>query len=175
MITIATQITEEEDGACVIGFSARDQDGCTKLEGDVADTFRKALIRTRDKVINQYGFETKTTLANIYQRKFDDPKDRDSHSEGELKEEWKKRTDALIEADDEMLSRIFQTAFIAGMQLSMRLCRNRAEDCKAIGKDDGEAQNCAGIIRLCQVEIGSGRMQRPKFTKEELEEMDRIS
>jgi hypothetical protein len=78
-----------------------------------------------------------------------------------------------------MVEGIINAAFVGGMELSMRLCSNRAEDIRAAGKimtmAGNEADNCAGIIRICQVEIGSGRMAKPQFTNEELEEMDRIS
>jgi hypothetical protein len=97
----------------------------------------------------------------------------------QLPEEIKRRADAVLDLDKEMVAQIVHVSFIAGMQLCMRLCRNRAEDIRAVGKmmtmAGNEADNCAGIIRLTQVEIGSGRMARPTFTKEELEEMDQIS
>jgi hypothetical protein len=44
-----------------------------------------------------------------------------------------------------------------------------------LGNSDQEPLNCAAMIRFVQVEIGAGRMARPKFTKEELDEMDRIA
>jgi hypothetical protein len=101
-----------------------------------------------------------------------------------LPPEYKARMDKMLQEDPEALSNIVQCAFLAGMQLTMRLLRNRAKDLKEIGENhtsympiirENEVQNCVGIIRLCQVEIGAGRMARPKFSKEELEEMDRIS
>src|SRR5262245_21996714 len=68
-------------------------------------------------------------------------------------------------------------AFIAGMQLAMRICRNRIIACKAINKPEQEyeAMICATEIRLIQVEIGSGRMAIPAFTQEEKDEMRRIA
>jgi hypothetical protein len=97
----------------------------------------------------------------------------------ESDDEWKERINTLLEIDHDIIAKTVNVAFLAGMQLAMRLCRNRAEDIRSAGKimtmAGNEADNCAGIIRICQVEIGSGRMERPKFTKEELEEMDRIS
>lgn len=97
-----------------------------------------------------------------------------------LDPELKRRTDAMMKADPEVVACMVQAAFLAGMQLSMRLLRNRAEDLKQIDTArkiwaEDEVQNCVGIIRLCQVEIGSGRMARPQLTKAEIEEMDRIS
>lgn len=95
----------------------------------------------------------------------------------ELDPEYKERVDTLLAIDGEILAKAVQCSFLAGMQLAIRICRNRAGDCKVTGQAAGEmeAQNCAGLIRICQVEIGSGRMGRPKFTEEELDEMDRIS
>jgi len=67
--------------------------------------------------------------------------------------------------------------FIEGMELAIRICRNRAED---YGGDLSKpmcqaAETCAGLIRLVQVEIGSGRQPLPVFTVEETDEIDRIS
>lgn len=92
-----------------------------------------------------------------------------------LDPEYKWKAGKLIDADPETLSNIVQCAFLAGMQLCIRICRNRAGDCRVSNQDDMEAENCAGLIRSVQVEIGAGRMPRPKFTKEELEEMDLIA
>jgi hypothetical protein len=66
-------------------------------------------------------------------------------------------------------------SFVAGMQLAIRICRNRAEDCKRMGKDDQEALVCEGLIRICQVEIGTGKMPLPRFSEEEQEELNRIA
>ncbi len=96
-----------------------------------------------------------------------------------LDPDYQARADKLIDSDPEALANIVQCAFLAGMQLSIRICRNRANDIRTAGKimtmAGNEADNCAGIIRITQVEIGAGRMARPAFSKEELEEMDRIS
>lgn len=90
----------------------------------------------------------------------------------------KERADALIELDKDMVGGIVHAAFIAGMQLAMRICRNRAKAWEELGgtmRPEQEDLTCAHLIRSVQVEIGSGRMPRPQFSKEELEEMDRIS
>jgi hypothetical protein len=94
-----------------------------------------------------------------------------------LPEEYKERIDLLMAVDNLAVANIVQCAFIAGMELAMRICRNRAKDCKTEGWTikEYEAFLCAQIIRNVQVEIGAGRMPRPQFTKEELDEMDRIS
>lgn len=85
--------------------------------------------------------------------------------------------DMLMAIDVGTVGNIVQCSFIAGMELAMRICRNRASDCKEEGWTikEYEAFLCAQLIRNVQVEIGAGRMPRPKFTKEELDEMDRIS
>jgi hypothetical protein len=97
----------------------------------------------------------------------------------ELNPEMKERVDTLIAIDEPVLAGAVQCAFIAGMQLAIRVCRNRAADIRQAGKimtmAGNEAETCASLIRIMQVEIGSGRSARPKLTKEELEEMDRIS
>jgi hypothetical protein len=93
----------------------------------------------------------------------------------EMIPEWKDRMDTLIAIDQEGMNAAIQSAFIAGMQLAIRLCRNRSRDCVNMGRGGEEAQNCAYIIRFVQVEIGAGRMLRPQFTKEELEEMNQIA
>lgn len=94
-----------------------------------------------------------------------------------LPPEIKKRADALMDLDKGMISDIVQCSFLAGMQLAMRICKNRAKDWEMLGgtmSPDQEDLMCAQLIRIMQVEIGAGRMARPEFTKEELEEMDRI-
>lgn len=70
----------------------------------------------------------------------------------------------------------YTRGIIAGMELAMRICRNRAQD---YGGDLAEpkcqaAETCAGVIRIVQVEIGAGRQPLPEFTIEEQEEMNRI-
>lgn len=95
----------------------------------------------------------------------------------ELPKEMKESVDTLMAIDTPMVAKIVQCSFIAGMQFAMRICRNRAEDMLNIGNDQrsNEAETCASMIRIIQVEIGAGRAGRPDFTKEELEEMDRIA
>lgn len=67
-------------------------------------------------------------------------------------------------------------SFIAGMSLAMRICRNRAQD---LGGDLGNlgpqtAETCAGMIRIVQVEIATGRAGIPGFTYDEIDEIRRI-
>lgn len=45
---------------------------------------------------------------------------------------------------------------IEGMQMAIRICNNRAEDIKDSLNRSQEAAVLAGIIRICQVNIGSG-------------------
>ena len=91
----------------------------------------------------------------------------------ELDPELQERVDTLIAMDQPLMAKAITSSFIAGMQLAIRLCRNRAEDCERMGKPDQrqEALVCEGLIRIVQVEIGAGRMPRPQLTEEELEEM----
>ena len=67
-------------------------------------------------------------------------------------------------------------SFVYGMQLSMRICRNISEDIREKTKKDqaNDADNCAGVIRLLQVEIDSGRFKFEGFTPQEVEEVERI-
>lgn len=191
MISITT-IIKQEGTSCTIGFSAKDKDGCTALEGNIADVFRTTLSKTREAIFSTIpGAEgeepvIKDVLVSTYQRTFDNPEERDAQAENlkaheevaaKLDPEIKKRANKAIEADPRMVASIVHTSFLAGMQLAMRICRNRATDLLKINADarSNEAETCAGMIRICQVEIGSGRMERPKFTKEELDELDRIS
>jgi hypothetical protein len=67
---------------------------------------------------------------------------------------------------------------LEGMEMAMRICRNRASDLEGT---DGmpsayvqEALNLAGIIRLVQVQIGSGRQTFGPLTQEEQDEINRI-
>lgn len=94
-----------------------------------------------------------------------------------LPKKEKERVELLMAIDAEQIGQIVQCSFIAGMELALRICRNRAKDCKEEGwtLKEYEAHTCAHLIRNVQVEIGAGRMPRPQFTKEELDEMDRIS
>jgi len=73
-------------------------------------------------------------------------------------------------------------AFIEGMELSMRICRNRAADYAKLDVTqdhkvwrEQEAKNCAAMIRIVQVNIGAERIDIPDFTLDEIEEMERIS
>jgi hypothetical protein len=95
----------------------------------------------------------------------------------ELPPEVKENVDLLVSIDQETVGKIVHCAFIAGMQLAMRICRTRANQIGAMGMSikQYEALTCASLIRNVQVEIGAGRIPRPQFTKEELDEMDRIS
>lgn len=94
-----------------------------------------------------------------------------------LPDEIKEKVELLMAIDVGAVGSIVQCSFVAGMELAMRICRNRAKDCKEEGWTikEYEAYLCAQIIRNAQVEIGAGRMARPQFTKEELDEMDRIA
>lgn len=94
-----------------------------------------------------------------------------------LPEKERERIDLLMAIDAGAIGNVVQCSFVAGMELAMRICRNRAKDCKEEGWTikEYEAFLCAQLIRNVQVEIGAGRMPRPQFTKEELDEMDRIS
>ena len=82
----------------------------------------------------------------------------------------------------------YHRGVIAGMELAMRICRNRASDRMKLwtqSKRDSRASNinaggqsealiCADMIRVVQVEIGSWRMKLPEFTLEEQDEINRI-
>jgi len=69
----------------------------------------------------------------------------------------------------------YKRGLIAGMELAIRICRNRSYDRKRMGRDDQEALVCEGMIRIVQVEIGAGRQALPEFTIEEQEEINRIA
>lgn len=68
-------------------------------------------------------------------------------------------------------------AFLEGMEMAMRICRNRAQDLGGNLDEPGpqHCETCAGVIRIVQVEIGAGRAPYPAFTKEEIDEIERIS
>lgn len=76
-------------------------------------------------------------------------------------------------------------SFILGMEFAMRICRNEASNHKGdpfvYGHTDSraaratEADLCASLIRIVQVEIGSGRSPLPEFTPDEIDEVERIS
>lgn len=74
---------------------------------------------------------------------------------------------------------------IEGMEIAMRVCRNRAADCHGIRDAANmaqphwtvradEAYTLASVIRLVQVQIGSGRQQFGELAPDELEEIERI-
>jgi len=68
--------------------------------------------------------------------------------------------------------------FIEGMELAMRICRNRAKDCSDLFDDtarSNEAEICSLLIRSVQVQIGAGRQPMPVFTQDEIDEIERIS
>lgn len=67
-------------------------------------------------------------------------------------------------------------SFVSGMELAMRICRNRAQD---YGGDLADpkcqaAETCVGVIRIVQVEIATGRSAIPEFTYDEIDEIRRI-
>lgn len=73
-------------------------------------------------------------------------------------------------------------SFVLGMELAMRIVRNRGEDIKQMrGREMNEteimeAATTAAMIRLVQVEIGSGRMPVPnEWTADEIDEVGRIA
>jgi hypothetical protein len=73
----------------------------------------------------------------------------------------------------------YHRGIVAGMELAMRICRNRAEDLEQSRTFDRQAainasQMCALLIRNVQVELGAGRQPLPEFTIEEQDEMNRI-
>jgi hypothetical protein len=70
--------------------------------------------------------------------------------------------------------------FILGMELALRIVRNRARAFEEQGiplseQPHQEAACCDACIRLVQVEIGSGRQSLPEFTSDEIEEVERIA
>jgi hypothetical protein len=74
-------------------------------------------------------------------------------------------------------------SFILGMELAMRICRNRQADLAVTHSDYPKALNLVknqidiliGSIRIVQVEIGSGRVPLPEFSQDEIDEVERIS
>jgi hypothetical protein len=76
-------------------------------------------------------------------------------------------------------------SFILGMEMALRIIRNRRKDIAALqGKEDLEdpqqqaVATCEGVVRLVQVEIGSGRMRPPypsEWSPEEIDEVERIA
>lgn len=78
---------------------------------------------------------------------------------------------------------ICKDSFIAGMELAMRICRNRKTDIENLRSLDypkvaalvqNQIEICIFGIRQVQVEIGSGRMPLPEFTEDEKDEIERI-
>lgn len=73
-------------------------------------------------------------------------------------------------------------SFILGMELAMRIARNRKEDLavthsdypKALSLVRNQIETLIGCIRIVQVEIGAGRMPLPEFTPDEIDEVERI-
>lgn len=67
---------------------------------------------------------------------------------------------------------------LEGMSLAMRICRNRAEDApegSIAWLRANEATLCAEMIRMVQVQIGSGRQPEiGDLSADELEELWRI-
>jgi hypothetical protein len=75
---------------------------------------------------------------------------------------------------------VHRSCFILGMELAMRIVRNRARDLKETvhnGCDcHDDLETVVGMIRIVQVEVGSGRMEMPPmWTEEEIDEVRRIS
>jgi hypothetical protein len=67
-------------------------------------------------------------------------------------------------------------SFILGMEFAMRIVRNSGEtffNGKRV--DETALEGINAMIRLCQVEIGAGRMPLPEFSEEEIAEVERIS
>jgi hypothetical protein len=71
-------------------------------------------------------------------------------------------------------------SFILGMELAMRIIRNRCQSHQEMGiplsqQPHQEAACCEGVIRIVQVEIGAGRLPLPTFSPEEIDEVERIA
>jgi hypothetical protein len=81
-----------------------------------------------------------------------------------------------MSAPDDQLRGMAQVGFIFGMTLAMRIVRNCGETFFNGKKpDELMLEGIIAMIRLIQVEIGSGRMKMPKFTDEEIAEVRRIA
>jgi hypothetical protein len=74
-------------------------------------------------------------------------------------------------------------SFILGMELAMRICKNRQADLAVTHSDYPKALNLVknqidtliGCIRIVQVEIGSGRSEVPNnWSQDEIDEVERI-
>lgn len=79
MIIITTYILSDEDGSGAIAFAGHDQNGCTVLEGDIADRFKKALIETREQIFKEHPELVSVPTIDEYKRQFKHQKDRDQH------------------------------------------------------------------------------------------------
>jgi hypothetical protein len=70
-------------------------------------------------------------------------------------------------------------SFVLGMEFAMRIVRNRITDLKERGAPEDlkmECENMFGMIRIVQVQIGSGRMALPSvWTPDEIDEVGRIA
>lgn len=102
-------------------------------------------------------------------------KEPENKSRYNLTKEVIENVDLLMSIDHQTIGTIVQCSFVAGMELAMRICRNRALELEEWPIKQYEARICSSLIRNAQVEIGAGRMPRPQFTKEELDEIDHIS
>lgn len=71
---------------------------------------------------------------------------------------------------------IHRPSFILGMELAMRIVGNSAETYFNGAKpDETMLDGINAMIRLVQVEMGSGRMPLPEFSPDEIDEVERIS
>lgn len=62
------------------------------------------------------------------------------------------------------------------MEFAMRIVRNSAETYFNGKKpDETMLEGINSMIRIVQVQIGSGRMPLPEFTPDEIDEVERIS
>jgi signal recognition particle receptor subunit beta len=72
---------------------------------------------------------------------------------------------------------MYRSCFVLGMELAMRIVRNSAETSFNGAKpDEMMIEGIVSMIRIIQVQIGSGRMELPDvWTPEEIDEVRRIS
>jgi hypothetical protein len=72
---------------------------------------------------------------------------------------------------------MYRSCFVLGMELAMRIVRNSAETSFNGAKpDETMLEGIVSMIRIIQVQIGSGRMELPDvWTDEEVDEVRRIS
>lgn len=83
MITIEIQLMELENDF-IIYFTGRAGDkGCSHLEGDVADDFRKVLKSAREEIYKKRGLGKEIGPPEIYRRTFDNPEERDQTMKGQ--------------------------------------------------------------------------------------------